>query len=241
MTTTEIKEEVKEKEKSAEVKEEKEVVKQIIIRAYPKSTVLIWILAWISLIFGILELLFATSQTVMYALGLVYIVILLFLLFVISFEFTRGKTISIVLLVVVVILIILLLGRLEYIAPGVILEWIFSLQIAISWQAYIAISIGCFFILFLIWLSRRFDYWIFEPNQIIHKQEPFGTSTRYPTTNVRYKTEIRDLFEYILFFGAGILVVHIPAAGRSFEFSLVPRIKNVDKELSKLFGYIEVE
>jgi len=218
-----------------------EVLEKIVIRSFPKVTVLTYVLAVISLIFGAIEAVIPNTS-VWKALGIFFVGLFFFLILVSAFEFTEAKTLLLFSFIVIVVLIYLLLGQMGYTPETDPLKEIYAvLNIVITPHAYIAIGVLLLIAFLLILLSRYFDYWIIEPNQITHKTGLFGKAERYPTQGLQYSVNITDIFEYLLFFGSGTLKLYIPSERRVIVLPLVPKIKKVEKELTKLLGYVEVE
>jgi len=214
--------------------QKKKSVERVIIRSYPKSAFVAWILFIISIIFYGLSV---TFPTWLEGLGLAFICILVFTLFVASYEFNEIKT---ALLFTIGALIVVLISAY---APPRAKSTIVNLThagIIISPNAYLAIAIGMLALLAFIWILRRFDFWIIEPNQIIHRTGILGTRERFPTRGVKYSAEIADVFEYFLFFGAGKVKINAPGVG-TIVIPLVPFIRKVQKQLQEVLGYVRMK
>ena len=236
-------EEIKLKEEETEEEEKPEVTpeERMIIRTYPKISVMLYTLGILALIFGIVELI-APFTEVYRALGLVFVLAYFFLTLTMAFEFTEAKFLLIIALIAILVLLYVLLGYMGILPSGGGLENVYEqLYLIIEPQAYLGIAIVSFFVLFLIWLSTRFNYWIIEPNQVIHRTGIIGKIERYSTSEMKFAIDIKDVFEYIFFFGSGTLILDFPTERRTFALALVPKIKEVEEKLKRILGYVEVE
>lgn len=226
-----------------EVKKKPEVTpeERIIVRSYPAISTLLFILGIAATIFGIVEWIIP-NPTVVKALGVVFILLFVFLSIIAAFEFPETKFFLIVAVIVILALLYVLLSNLGYIPAFGGLEFIFAnIDVEISTHAYLGIGLGSIFVLFLIWLSRRFNYWVIEPNQVIRRTGLLGKVIRFPTSGMRYSVEIRDVLEYLLFFRSGTLVLEFPTEKKTFVLTMVPNIKKIEKRIEQILGYIEVE
>ena len=216
-------------------------VEKIIVRSYPKVVTLLPT-AVLAIIFGTIESIpfIGTLPSVQKALGLVFVLFLIFNVFIIAFEFNEAKTFGLITIVVILVLVYLLLAQLKVVPGSLLIEALLGVEAYLSSHAYFLVGFGFLFTLFLIWLSRRWDYWIIEPNQITHHRGIFGKIERYPTHGMKYSIEISDIFEYALF-RSGTLVLYFPSERKMISLPLVPNIKRVERHIQELLGIIEVE
>lgn len=230
-------------ESETEIKKEPEVTpeEKIVIRSYPAISTLLFILGIISTIFGIAELI-TSNDTVARALGVVFVLLFVFLSIIVAFEFPETKFFLIIAMIIIVALLYVLLSHLGYIPSSGGLGFVFeNVNVVLTSHAYLGIGLGSIFVLFLIWLSRRFSYWVIEPNQVTRKSGLLGKVVRYPTAGMRYSIDIRDVLEYLLFFRCGTLVLEFPSEKKTFVLPMVPNIKKVEKKIERILGYVEVE
>ncbi len=235
------------KEEKPEVAPEKVEVtpeERLIIRSYPHVTVELYILGILALIFGAVEKILDISQhpEIMKALGIVFVLTYIFLALIVAFEFPETKFFLLIALVMILILVYVLLSSTGHAySPGGLKEIYERLNIILSADAFLAFGLGSFVVLFIIWLSRRFNYWVIEPNQVLHKTGLFGKVERYPTRSLRFSIDISDVFEYILFFRSGKVVLDFPDEKKTIVLSMVPNVKRVEKKIQEILGYVEVE
>ncbi|MHA1615831.1 MAG: hypothetical protein ACTSX9_00730 [Candidatus Njordarchaeales archaeon] len=216
---------------------EQRELERIVIRSYSKIIVLLPS-AIIAAILGLLQL--YLGSTIDRFLGLIFMVILFFNILVAAFEFTEAKTFGFFALLIIAALSYLIMVQYNVIPALPASALLASLDITLSTQAYFAYSLIISIIVFLAWLSKRWDYWIIEPNQVTRRTGIFGKRERFPTHGMQYGIEIRDIFEYLLF-GSGTLTLYFPSEKRIYVLPLVPKIKHVERAISMLLGIIEVE
>jgi uncharacterized membrane protein YuzA (DUF378 family) len=85
--------------------------------------------------------------------------------------------------------------------------WMFGFRPILSTDVYLLIG-GVLIIMFLFGLiSPRFNYWKFEQNEFIHYLQPAGRDRSIARAQCSVYKEIPDVFEYLLFFGGGALVI----------------------------------
>jgi len=214
---------------------------KIIIRAYPK---IITILpsAILAILFGVIESLpvIGSIPEIQKALGLFFIAFLIFNLFIVAFEFNEAKTFGFFALIVILVLLYILLVQIGIIESKTLFSILAGIDARISHHGYYLFGFGIFLIMFIIWLTRRWDYWVIEPNQVTHHASIFGRVERFPTQGMKYGIEISDIFEYLLF-RSGTLTLYFPSERKIIPLHLVPNIKKVEKSIKELLGIIEVE
>jgi len=215
-----------------------ESLEQIVIRAYPKIITLLPS-AIIAILFGLIESL-PFGELASKALGLAFVCIFVFNLFIIAFEFNEAKTFGLFALIAIGVLIYVLLSQTQVVSGNILFEAIAGLEVVVSPHAYFLMGFGILFILFIIWLSKRWDYWIIEPNQVTHKAGLFGKMERYPTHGLKYGIDVSDIFEYLLF-RSGTLTLYFPSERKIITLHLVPNIKKIETNIQQLLGIIEVE
>lgn len=224
-------EEVKEIKETAETEKERALKKRVIIRTYPKISVMLYLVGLISLIFGIIEFILP-FESVYRALGLTFIVMYFFLGLAMAYEFTEVKLLLTLAIFAALAITFIILGYLG-ILPTINLQELYGkLDLAIGSHAYVGLSLASFLILALLWISSRFSYWIIEPSQIIHKISIISRKVeKFSTQNVKITTSITDILAYWAFFKSGTLILDLPTEKKTIVLSLVPNIRNVEKQI----------
>ncbi len=127
---------------------------------------------------------------------------------------------------------------------GTIAAWIFSFQPSVSTDGYLAL--GSILLCLMIWglITPLFSYWRLEQNEFVHYSQPIGKDMSIARMGCTVYKEIPDVFQAILTFGGGSLVIrrqdqilatipHIPFLGlrmRAIEHMLSETRVVVEKE-----------
>ena len=127
---------------------------------------------------------------------------------------------------------------------GTIAGWIFSFQPQLSTDGYLLI--GVILLILMIWglVTPLFSYWRLEQNEFVHYSQPIGKDMSIARTGCTIYKEIPDVFEAILTFGGGSLIIrrqdqilatipHIPFLGL--------RMKSIEHMLSETRVVVERE
>ena len=212
----------------------------VTIRGYPK-TIIFYPTMFLSLILAI-PAWFAQlipDPAILAILSFVWIIVFAFNLFVVSFEFGKGIVVALILLVVIAILCAAL-----YVAlTGTMIPLInpISLGLQMNAQTFLAFFIIFGIVIFISWLSTRFYYFRITPNELIYKKGILGDVERYATTNITVHKEIRDLFEYILFFFSGRLTIMVPGRKTAIIIDNIPQINKVENLILQVLRRLEID
>jgi len=96
------------------------------------------------------------------------------------------------------------------------------------------------FILGIILISTRFEYYKIEMNEIYHKTGIFSSAERFPVKSLRFKKEIPDVFEFFLLRAGKFTIM----PGQADEVMILPTVLNVnkkEKQLDWLLSHVSVE
>jgi hypothetical protein len=86
-------------------------------------------------------------------------------------------------------------------------NWVIGFKPVLSTDAYLLIGGVLIVMCILGSLSPRFSYWKLEQNEFIHYTQPVGRDRSIARAQCSVYKEIPDIFEYLLFFGGGSLVI----------------------------------
>lgn len=178
--------------------------KKIAFRSYPKI-VFAWPVALASAGAGAGMMFFPARLN---QIGLLFTTIALFNLLVLAFEFSRGKTMTVVLGGVGLASTLVLLNQ-RYPIFRPLHAWLSNRYIHASLEFYFALASGFAAIFLGIFLKTRFDYWTLTSSELVHKRGFLGESERFPTAGLKLRKEITDVLEYLVL-GAGRIVLTLP-------------------------------
>lgn len=204
---------------------------EIYIRSYPK-VIFFWPLLITSFVLWLIQA-FNDPNTM---LGYVWFIVFFVNLFVTAFDFSSTKFFVLILAIVVVVLILvfMVLPRFSISLTGL------EIDLALTWQFYMVMTIILLFILGIVIISTRFEYYKIERNEIIHKKGIFSTAERFPSKSLRFKKEIPDVFEFFMLRAGKFTIM----PGKADEVMILPTVLNIskkEKQLDWLLSHVSVE
>ena len=192
---------------------------EVIIRNYPK-VIFMWPVALTSLILWILQwIMMENGGEPDPILANIWLWMFFANLFITEFEIGSAKFFAILLGVILIALAIFIWGM------PTIPDLNIQLQPAF-YGVMFAITTLCILIAFI---ETRFDYWKLEKNELIHRTGLFPNLKRYPTQRLRYKKEINDIFEFLIF-GSGQITLYLEGT----EPVVLPTVVRINKVAEKL-------
>jgi hypothetical protein len=213
----------------------------VIVRAYPKVVYLY--LTWLaSLVCGIIQpslideegMLLVSAINKSAVIGRIWLGIFVFNILVISFEFSRIRSVAIVFFV----LAFFFAGsKFEFIKP--ITDFVGGLNLVMNGSFYYSMAAVFTVIFLLVFINTRFSYWEIQPNEILHHHGFLGDVHRYPTRGLRMQKEITDVLELILL-RAGTLVLTPTGVERPIVLENVIAITKVEDKIQRLLGTLKV-
>jgi hypothetical protein len=211
----------------------------IFLRSYPK-VIFFWPLLVTSLILWLIQAVVTGRNPAadpLPVLGYVWIIVFFINIFISAFDFSSTKFFVLILAIVIIILLVVFLV-VPNVAPGVHIS--FSIYLGLPYQFYMIMALILAFILGIVVISTRFDYYKVERNEIIHKAGIFSSAERFPVRGLRFKKEIPDVFEFFLL-RAGKITMY---PGHSEEVMILPTVFNInkkEKDLDWLLSHVSVE
>ena len=205
---------------------------EIFIRTYPK-VIFYWPLLITSFILWIIQALGSENSK---ALGYAWFIVFFINIFVTAFDFSSTKFFVLILAVVIVLMIVIFLVLPNF---SVSLTGI-EIDLGLPWQFYMVMTIILAFILGIVILSTRFEYYKIERNEIIHKKGIFSSAERFPSKSLRFKKEIPDVFEFFLLRAGSFTFM----PGKADEVMILPTVLNItkkEKQLDWLLSHVSVE
>ncbi len=171
--------------------------------------------------------------------GRIFFVVLCLNILVISFEFSRFKTVAIVFFLIAVLFLLLYLStRWEVFA--FIARYFSALDIRLT--EYFYFTLGAYFLLVFggVFFTTRFNYWVIKSNEILHKEGFLGDVKRYPSPNLKMTKEIKDVFEFLLM-GAGKVVLYPAGERQAIVLDHVMWVNSKEKRIQDLLSALSVE
>ncbi len=204
---------------------------EIYLRSYPK-VIFFWPLLVTSFVLWMIQA-FSSPNSV---LGYVWFIVFFVNIFVTAFDFSSTKFFVLILAVVIIILVVafLVLPNFTVDITGI------SLDVALPWEFYMLMTVILLFILGIIIISTRFEYYKIERNEIIHKAGIFSSAERFPVKSLRFKKEIPDVFEFFMLRAGKFTIM----PGKADEVMILPTVLNInkrEKQLDWLLSHVSVE
>ena len=204
---------------------------EIFIRTYPK-VIFFWPLLITSLVLWIIQAL-TDPNTV---LGYVWFIVFFVNLFVTAFDFSSTKFFVLILAIVIVFMILIFI-----VLPNFSIELTgLEIDLTLTWQFYMVMTVILLFILGIVIISTRFEYYKIERNEIIHKKGIFSSAERFPVKSLRFKKEIPDVFEFFMLRAGKFTIM----PGKADEVMILPTVLNInkrEKQLDWLLSHVSVE
>lgn len=171
--------------------------------------------------------------------GVLFLSVFFVNLLVMAFDFPRTASLNLLLAVVVLLLAAVLVNQ-----RFVFLPFLRDATQGIAPQAnaqFYGVFAGSLAVVYLLVLivDFRFDYWLVQPNELIHRRGILGNVSRYPAPGLELQKEITDVFEFFLF-GSGRLVIQ-PTKGPAIVLENVFRVNEKERQIRLLLDAINVE
>lgn len=206
----------------------------VIIRPWPK-VVFLYPTFVTATVFFLLSWLGVVGETV---LGNTFMLVLLMNLLVFSFDFSRIKSITIVVAVVAVVLAVLLIDtKADF--TGWIGRVFGAIDIRCSTSFYAFLSAGLGFLLLLVFVNTRFNYYEVNAREILHHHGYLGDIQRWSTEGLEMNKEIYDVVEYLLL-RSGRLIFQPATSKKAIVLDNVAGVNRIEKEVNDLLSVVAV-
>ncbi|MFX0076704.1 MAG: hypothetical protein ACFE96_14770 [Candidatus Hermodarchaeota archaeon] len=205
-------------------------ISEVYLRSYPK-VIFFWPLMLVSFILWLLQLL-PTENVAWY--GNVWLIVFFVNLFIVAFDFSSTKFFVLILVIAVVVILLIFLTPQIFEGLG---GGEFNPQL--TDQFYLVVTIIMAFVLGLVVLGSRFDYWKIERNEIYHKSGIFSSAERIPTKSLRIKKEIPDVFEFFILRAGSITLM--PGHGDVIPLPTVLNVNKKQKQIDYLLSHVSIE
>ena len=212
--------------------------KGLIIRPWPKvvffyPTFVVATILWLISMFSE-----NGNTTGLTSLGNLFMVVFVLNLLVFSFDFSRIKSITII---VAILALILGIGW-----ANSQWGWFESIQdvfalvdIRMNTQFYGFISLTLGLVIALVFINTRFNYYEINHRELLHHHGYLGDITRMPTAGLHVNKEIYDLLEFALL-RSGRLVFYPPSKREAIVIDNVLNVNKVENHIKDLLSVVAV-
>jgi hypothetical protein len=215
-----------------------ERIHSIILRPWPK-VIFLYPSLMAAIVAGVWQLWLKDDNPARDTVGLVFFIVFCANLLVISFEYTRIKTVAIFFLALAVVFLLMFLGTKWEVMAG-LKEIIDNLNITASTSFYFAIAVYLAAIYVGVYINTRWNYWEIRHNELIHHTGFLGDIKRYPSPNLRMTKVINDVFEFLLL-GSGRIVLYPASEREAIVLENVLAVNKAENSLKRLLSTLAVE
>jgi hypothetical protein len=216
------------------------IAESVIIRPWPKVVFLyptfvvatiFWFLSWLGVDGG-------EGQLGSRVLGNTFMLVLLLNLLVFSFDFSRIKSITIVVGAIAAVLLVLWLNtKMEVV--GYLGRLFGGIDIRANTHFYGFLSAGLGFLLLVVFINSRFHYYEVNAREILHHHGYLGDVQRWSTEGLEMNKEIYDVVEFLLL-RSGRLIFHPATAKKAIVLDNVANVNRIEKSVNDLLSIVAV-
>ena len=170
--------------------------------------------------------------------GNLFMIVFALNLLVFSFDFSRIKSITIAIGIIALVLGIGWANTQWGWFDG-IKETLAMFDIRMNTQFYGSISVFLGFILMLVFVNTRFNYYEINHRELLHHHGYLGDITRIPTAGILVRKEIYDLMEYLLL-RSGRLVFYPQSKREAIVIDNVMNVNKVEDHIKSLLSVLAV-
>jgi hypothetical protein len=171
-------------------------------------------------------------------LGNTFMLVLLLNLLVFSFDFSRIKSITVLVAVIAVVLLILW-GDTKVNVTGFLGRVFGAIDIRMNTAFYGFLSGGLGFLLALVFVNTRFNYYEVNAREILHHHGYLGDIQRWSTEGLEMNKEIYDVVEFLLL-RSGRLIFHPATAKKAIVLDNVANVNGIEKQVNDLLSVVAV-
>ncbi|MCB9885286.1 MAG: hypothetical protein H6838_07330 [Planctomycetes bacterium] len=206
----------------------------VIIRPWPK-VVFLYPTFVLSSIFFLLSWLGWVNPT---TLGNTFMTVLLLNLLVFSFDFSRIKSITLVIGAIAVILLIAWADN-KWELTSFLGRVFGSIDIQMNTGFYGFLSAGLGVLLAIVWINTRFNYYEVNAREILHHHGYLGDIQRWSTEGLEMNKEIYDVAEYLLM-RSGRLIFQPATSKKAIVLDNIAAVNRVEKSINDLLSIVAV-
>ncbi|MEQ1634472.1 MAG: hypothetical protein ABL997_18970 [Planctomycetota bacterium] len=159
-------------------------------------------------------------------------------LLVFSFDFSRIKSITIVIAIIAIVLGMLWLDT-KWNVTGFLGRLVSGIDIQLNTSFYGFFSAFLGFLLLLVFVNSRFHYYEVNAREILHHHGYLGDITRWSTDGLEMNKEIYDMAEYLLL-RSGRLIFLPTNAKKAIVIDNVIHVNRIELRVNDLLSHIAV-
>ena len=212
----------------------------VIIRPWPKivflyptfvTTTVFFLLSWLGVGGG-------EGDTGSPVLGNTFMLVLCLNLLVFSFDFSRIKSITIVVAIIALVLLVLWVYT-KADLTGYLGRLFGSINIQVNTQFFGFMSLGLGFLLALVFVNSRFNYYEVNAREILHHHGYLGDIQRWSTEGLEMNKEISDVVEYMLM-RSGRLIFQPATSKKAIVLDNVAGVNRIEQSVNDLLSIVAV-
>jgi len=213
----------------------------VIIRPWPKVVFLypvflcatvFWILSWLS---GATE----NGYPVRFSwMGNTFLMVVFLNFLVFAFDFSRIKSITILFGLIAAVFALFWANE-NWSVLASLRGWAGAVNIQMNTWFYGSFSVMMGFILLLVLINTRFNYYEVNHREILHHHGYLGDVTRMPTTGLRLNKEIYDLMEFLLL-RSGRLIFYPSTSREAIVIDNVLNVNHAEDRIKDLLSVVAV-
>ncbi|MBL9078646.1 MAG: hypothetical protein JNL08_14145 [Planctomycetes bacterium] len=209
-------------------------VESVIIRPWPKI-VFLYPSFVVATVFFLLSWLGLVGPTV---LGNTFMLVLLMNLMIFSFDFSRIKSITLVIGIVAAVLLVLWVDN-KWDLTSFLGRVFGSIDIQMNTAFYGFLSAGLGFLLLVVFVNSRFHYYEVNAREILHHHGYLGDIQRWSTEGLEMNKEIYDVAEYLLL-RSGRLIFQPATSKKAIVLDNVAAVNRIEKSVNDLLSVVAV-
>jgi hypothetical protein len=171
-------------------------------------------------------------------LGNTFMLALLLNLLVFSFDFSRIKTIT-VLIAGIAVMLLILWGDTKTNVTGFLGRMFGAIDVRMNTAFYGFLSAGLGFLLALVFVNTRFNYYEVNAREILHHHGYLGDIQRWSTEGLEMNKEIYDVVEFLLL-RSGRLIFQPATAKKAIVLDNVANVNRIEKQVNDLLSVVAV-
>jgi hypothetical protein len=206
----------------------------VIIRPWPKI-VFLYPTFVVATVFFLLSWLGLVGPT---TLGNTFMTVLLLNLLVFSFDFSRIKSITIVIGAIATLLLVLWVDN-KWDLTSFLGRVFGSIDIQMNTAFYGFLSAGLGFLLVVVFVNSRFHYYEVNAREILHHHGYLGDIQRWSTEGLEMNKEIYDVAEYLLL-RSGRLIFQPATSKKAIVLDNIAGVNRIEKSVNDLLSVVAV-